>query len=135
MLVLDDPNLYDAAIPAIIYACATYGSRGTRWAAFTSSLVGAAVAGVYVARDMFLSATRGSLTDLQDAVRLFAVYGALTAVTLLLAWTLGLLVSTAQRSRRNRRRRTRPASRSPPSRSAPASRATCTTSSRTPSPW
>ena len=30
-------------------------------------------------------------------------YGALTAVTLLLAWTLGVLVSTAQRSRRNRR--------------------------------
>ena len=102
MLVLDDPNLYDAAIPAVVYACATYGSRGTRWAAFSSSLVGAAVAGVYVARSSFLSAVHGSLTDLQDAVRLFAVYGALTAVTLLLAWTLGLLVSTAQRSRRNR---------------------------------
>ena len=103
MLVLDDPNLYDAAIPAIVYACATYGSRGTRWSAFTSSLVGAAVAGVYVARYPFLSAAQGSLADLQDAVRLFAVYSALTAVTLLLAWTLGVLVSTAQRSRRNRR--------------------------------
>jgi signal transduction histidine kinase len=102
MLVLDGPNLYDAAIPAIVYACAMYGTRAVRWAAFTSSLVGAGIAGVYVARSYFLGAAHGSLSDLQSAVSQFAGYGALTAVTLLLAWTLGLLVSTAQRSRRNR---------------------------------
>jgi signal transduction histidine kinase len=103
MLVLDGPNLYDAAIPAVVYACATYGSRATRWSAFTSSLVGAAIAGVYMARDWFTSAVSDrSLTEVQTAANQFAVYGALTAVTLLLAWTLGLLVRTAQRSRRNR---------------------------------
>jgi signal transduction histidine kinase len=102
MLVLDGPNLYDAAIPAIVYACAMYGTRAVRWAAFTSSLVGAGIAGVYIARSSFLGAVHGSLSDLQSAVSQFAGYGALTAVTLLLAWTLGLLVSTAQRSRRNR---------------------------------
>jgi signal transduction histidine kinase len=102
MLVLDGPNLYDAAIPAIVYACATYGTRATRWSAFTSSLVGAAIAGVYVARDYFLNAMHGSVADLQVAVSQFGEIGALTAVTLLLAWTLGVLVRTAQRSRRNR---------------------------------
>jgi signal transduction histidine kinase len=35
-------------------------------------------------------------------VQVFAIIGALTAVTLLLAWTLGVLVATSQRSRRNR---------------------------------
>ena len=102
MLVADGPELYDAAIPAVIYACAAYGSRGLRWAAFSSSFVGGAIAGVYTARYSFLYAVRGSTSDLQDAVTRFAVFGALTAVTLLLAWTLGILVRTAQRSRRNR---------------------------------
>ncbi|MBW4042842.1 MAG: sensor histidine kinase [Acidobacteria bacterium] len=103
MLSLDSPNLYDAAIPAIVYACSSYGTRAVRWAAFTSSLVGAGIAGVFVARYSFVSAVTGSIGDLPRAVNAFAVVGALTAVTLLLAWTLGLLVSTAQRSRRNRR--------------------------------
>jgi signal transduction histidine kinase len=102
MLALDSPSLYDAAFPAIVYACATYGSRAVRWAAFTSSLVGAGVAGVFVARYSFISAVTGSIGDLPSAVNAFAVVGALTAVTLLLAWTLGVLVATAQRSRRNR---------------------------------
>jgi len=102
MLALDSPNLYDAAFPAIVYACATYGSRTIRWAAFTSSLVGAGIAGVFVARYSFISAITGSIGDLPNAVNAFAVVGALTAVTLLLAWTLGLLVATGQRSRRNR---------------------------------
>jgi signal transduction histidine kinase len=103
MLVLDGPNLYDAAIPAIVYACSTYGSRGTRWAAFTSAFVGGGIAGVYVARYSFLDAVGSrSVSQAQAAVTSFAVYAALTAVTLLLAWTLGVLVRTAQRSRRNR---------------------------------
>lgn len=102
MLALDTPNLYDAAIPAVVYACAAYGIRSMRWAAFTSSLVGAGVAGVYMARSSFLRAVTGSISDLPSAAAAFGIVGALTAVTLLLAWTLGVLVATAQRSRRNR---------------------------------
>ncbi|WP_375390346.1 sensor histidine kinase [uncultured Amnibacterium sp.] len=102
MSALDSPNLYDAAIPAIVYGCAAYGTRGVRWAAFTSSLVGAGVAGVFVARYPFVRAITGSIGDLPSAVNAFAIVGTLTAVTLLLAWTLGVLVATAQRSRRNR---------------------------------
>lgn len=102
MLASDSPNLYDAAIPALVYACAAYGTRPVRWAAFTSSLVGAGIAGVFVGRYSFINAITGSISDLPSAVNAFAVVGALTAVTLLLAWTLGLLVATAQRSRRNR---------------------------------
>jgi signal transduction histidine kinase len=102
MALLDSPTLYDAAIPAIVYACAAYGGRRVRWAAFTSSLVGAAVAGVFVARYSFISAITGSIGDLPSAVNAFAVVAALTAVTLLLSWTLGVLVATAQRSQRNR---------------------------------
>lgn len=101
-LALDTPNLYDAAIPAVVYACAAYGIRSVRWAAFSSSLVGAGVAGVYVARSSFLGAVTGSISDLPSAAAAFGIVGALTAVTLLLAWTLGVLVATAQRSRRNR---------------------------------
>lgn len=94
-------NLLDAAIPPIVYACAADGSRSTRWAAFSSSLVGAGIAGAYTARGQFLDAIR-STGDFPGALSTFATVGLLTAVTLLLAWTLGLLVATAQRSRRNR---------------------------------
>ena len=102
MVASEVPNVYDAAIPAIVYACAAYGRRSVRWAAFTSSLVGAAIAGVYLARYEFARAVTDSLGELPGAVQSFAITGALTAVTLLLAWTLGVLVATAQRSRRNR---------------------------------
>lgn len=102
MAFLDSPNLYDAAIPALVYACSSYGTRTVRWAAFTSSLVGAGIAGVYIARYSFISAVTGSIGDLPHAVNAFAVVSVLTAVTLLLSWTLGLLVATARRSRRNR---------------------------------
>ncbi|WP_133765291.1 sensor histidine kinase [Amnibacterium kyonggiense] len=102
MIAGDTPNLYDAAIPPIVYACAVYGTRAARWAAFSSSLVGAGIAGVYTARYTFFGAVRGDLGDVQETLRVFGIVGALTAVTLLLAWTLGVLVRTAQRSRRNR---------------------------------
>ena len=102
MLTLTDPGLQEAAIPAIVYACAAYGTRAIRWSAFTSSLVGAAIAGVYLARYRFTDAVQGDLGSLPAAATDFAQAGALTAATLLLAWTLGLLVATARRSRRNR---------------------------------
>jgi signal transduction histidine kinase len=102
MLTLETPGLQAAAIPAIVYACAAYGTRAVRWSAFTSSLVGAAIAGVYLARGQFLEAVHGQLGVLPTAATDFAQAGALTAATLLLAWTLGLLVATARRSRRNR---------------------------------
>jgi signal transduction histidine kinase len=102
MLAGDNADLYDAAIPPIVYACAVYGTRAVRWAAFSSSLVGAGIAGAYTARSSFATAIGGSVIDLQNALDSFGVVAALTAVTLLLAWTLGLLVRTAQRSRRNR---------------------------------
>ncbi|MGT2426311.1 sensor histidine kinase [Amnibacterium kyonggiense] len=102
MAALDSPNLYDAMIPALVYAASACGTRAVRWAAFTSSLAGAGIAGVYVARYRFMDAMTDSIGALPDAVNAFAIVAALTAVTLLLAWTLGLLVRTAQRSRRNR---------------------------------
>jgi signal transduction histidine kinase len=98
----EEANLYDAAIPPIVYACAAYGTRSVRWAAFSSALVGAAVAGVFTARSAFASAIGGSASDFQAALSSFGMVTALTAVTLVLAWTLGILVRTAQRSRRNR---------------------------------
>jgi signal transduction histidine kinase len=104
MVSSDDANLLDAAIPPIVYACAAYGSRGVRWAAFSSAFVGAGIAGAFTARYSFQDAIRtGSASDWSSALGSFGVIGALTAVTLLLAWTLGVLVKTAQRSRVNRR--------------------------------
>ncbi len=103
MVGSQDPNLLDAAIPPIVYACAAYGTRGTRWAAFTSSLIGGAVAGVFSGRYSFTSLAQGSASAAAEVLRQFLTTGILTAVTLLLAWTLGLLVSTAKQSARNRR--------------------------------
>lgn len=102
MLGSADANVLDAAIPPILYACAAYGTRPVRWAAFTSAFVGGGVAGVFTARYDFARAIAGSPGDLPAAVSQFASVGLLTAVTLLLAWTLGILVETARRSRRNR---------------------------------
>ena len=93
---------FDAAIPPIVYACAAYGNRSTRWAAFTSSLIGGAVAGVFTARFELVLLVAGSNFAPENTLALFSTVTALTAVTLLLAWTLGVLVRTAQRSQRNR---------------------------------
>ena len=103
MAGLQDPSVLDAAIPPIVYACAVYGTRGVRWAAFTSSLIGGAIAGVFVGRYSFFQLVQGAADAAPEAVRQFLTTGILTAVTLLLAWTLGVLVSTAQQSSRNRR--------------------------------
>lgn len=102
MVASNDANLYDAAIPAVVYACAAYGTRSTRWAAFTSSLVGAGVAAAFTVRYSPEEAITGSAVGLRGLLGSFATVGALTAVTLVLAWTLGVLVATAQRSRSNR---------------------------------
>jgi signal transduction histidine kinase len=97
------PLIQDAAIPPIIYACAAYGSPAVRWGAFSSSLVGGGVAGVFVARSGIAFAFSSGLSDLPSAVAEFGIFALLTAVTLLLAWTLGVLVATGRQSRANRR--------------------------------
>lgn len=102
MVGLSEPNVLDAAIPPIVYACAAYGTRAVRWAAFTSALVGSGIAGVFVGRNNLYALLRGSNDAAASTVQSFLTVAALTAVTLLLAWTLGVLVATGQRSRRNR---------------------------------
>ncbi|MFD1722693.1 sensor histidine kinase [Amnibacterium endophyticum] len=96
-----DPNLLDAAIPPVVYACAAYGSRATRWSAFVSALVGGGIAGAFAARHSLGQLLRGDPTE---ALRSFLIIGSLAAVTLLLAWTIGVLVATSRQSRSNRQR-------------------------------
>ena len=95
------PDVIDAALPPIVYACAVHGARPVRWAAFASALAGGGVAGVYVAvTDYGIAAVAGS--ELAVAFSEFVRTGLITAVLLLLAWTAGLLVRTAAQSARNR---------------------------------
>ena len=100
------PVVQDAAIPPIVYACAAYGTRPVRWSAFTSSLISGGVAGVYTERGGIGTAFgTGALrlpSTLTSTVANFATVALLTSVTLLLAWTLGVLVTTGRQSRLNR---------------------------------
>ncbi len=97
-----DPNLWDAAIPPVVYACAAYGTRAIRWAAFASALLGGLVAGVYVAARDYAFRVPLSVGGITDAVGIFGRFAAMTGVLLLLAWTVGLLVRTARSAARNR---------------------------------
>ncbi len=95
-------TLFDAAIPVVVYSCAAYGTRGVRWAAFVSSLVGAVLAGLVETTRFAIFLEDAAPTFLRTALGSFLPVALLTGATLLLAWTLGVLVATAQRSRQNR---------------------------------
>ena len=95
------PGAVDLAVFAVLYTAAAYGSRRVFWLGFSSALVGAAVATVYV----YLVLSTGPLT----VETLPAALAALIAATfaLLLAWTAGALVRTAARARADRLARER----------------------------
>lgn len=103
MAALAPPGPVDAAILPVVFACASYGRRAVRWAAFASALAGAGIAGAYVSRTSLAYGLSESPEALRSAVQSLAVTTLLTAITLLLAWTLGVLLRTSRRSRRARR--------------------------------
>jgi len=92
------PSPTDAAIFAVLYATAAYGSRRVFWAGFISAFAGAAVITGY----LFLPlAGRGARLDVTTITTAFAVLIA-ALFGLGLSWTIGALVRTGLRARENR---------------------------------
>jgi signal transduction histidine kinase len=86
----------DVAVFAVLYCCAAYGRPRTRWLALASAGAGAAVAATFEALQL--------QSGLQDRLHVGIVVGVTALISLLLSWTVGLLVRTwtlAQRNRRN----------------------------------
>lgn len=93
------PLAADVAIFAILYATAAYGSRPVFWAGFASALTGAVVITAYLFLIPDFAGGRLSLATLPLALAVLVAAG----FALLLSWTAGALVRTAQRARENRR--------------------------------
>jgi len=102
----------DLAVLPVLFACAAYGSRRTRWTAFASGIAGAALATAAIAFPTVLGVLAfGHATDWNlggssaSFPRDVVVIGALfvfTATVFLLAWTAGVLFRTWRQSRANR---------------------------------
>ncbi len=95
LLVLQGPLPIDVAIFAVLFACAAYGGRRTRWAAFGSAVLGAVTAGAFVGLVLH---PLGSGYRLQSGLTV----GGVTLVSLLLSWTAGQLARIRRVSQRNR---------------------------------
>ncbi len=96
LLQRQGPLLVDVAIFAVLFACAAYGGRGVRWAAFVSAAAGAVIAGLFVA---LVLQPAGSGYRLQSGL----VVGGVTLVSLLLSATAGQLLRIRRLAQENRR--------------------------------
>ena len=92
------PSFSDAAIFAVLYATAAYGSRLVYWAGFASALVGALVITVYLFAGPVFAGGGLSWQTLPLALVMLVA----AAFALGLSWTIGALVRTAVRARENR---------------------------------
>jgi signal transduction histidine kinase len=92
------PSFADVAIFAVLYATAAYGSARVYWAGFASTLIGAVIIPVYLMAGPTVAG--GGLT--WETLPLALVMLVAAAFALLLSWTAGALVRTAQRARENR---------------------------------
>ena len=95
LLVLQGPLPLDVAIFAVLFACAAYGDRRTRWAAFGSAILGSVIAGAFVGVVLHPAGTGYRLQS-------GAAVGGLALVSLLLSWTAGQLARIWRVSQRNR---------------------------------
>ncbi|HKT55427.1 MAG TPA: histidine kinase [Microbacterium sp.] len=99
MLAGLQPAMYDLAIFGVLYATAAYGSRLVFWLGFSSALVGALVATLYLQLGRLIEMIR--LGDMGALVTAGFAWMA-ASFALLLAWTVGALVRAVLRSRASR---------------------------------
>jgi len=95
LLVLQGPLPLDVAIFAVLFACAAYGDRRTRWTALGSAVLGSLIAGGFVGVVLHPA---GTGYRLQSGVTV----GGVTLVSLLLSWTAGQLARIWRMAQRNR---------------------------------
>ena len=95
------PAPYDLAILGVLFATAAWGTRRVMWLGGVSALVGGLLAGAYLS----LINEPGLLQDEQTGLRIAVVAGLLGAVsvlTLVMAWGAGLLWRLVLRGRTTR---------------------------------
>jgi signal transduction histidine kinase len=95
-----DPMVSNVAILGVLYVTAAYGTRLVFWLGFASTLVGALVMTLYL---YIVRAALGIGIGLSwQSITLAGVVWVAASFGLLLCWTIGALVRTAQRARDNR---------------------------------
>ncbi len=95
MLWAMPPRPADVAVFAVLYATAAYGSRPVFWSGFGSAVAGAVVIALYLLLGpIAIAGDRPSAPE-------FTLVLVAALVTLLLCWTVGVLVRTAGRAREN----------------------------------
>lgn len=95
------PGPHDLAILVVLFATAAWGSRRVMWIGGASALGGGLLAGVY----MSLTNETGLVLDPQTGLRLAlvaALLGAISVLTLVMAWGTGLLWRLVLRGRQTR---------------------------------
>jgi signal transduction histidine kinase len=95
------PDAANLAILAVLYATARYGNRALRWVGFASSIVGAAVAALYLVVPAVVVST---LAPAHAGIQFLLLFIAFLAL-LGLSWTVGLLARSVTLSRDLRRSR------------------------------
>lgn len=97
MLLGRPPSFSDAAIFAVLYATAAYGTRRVYWAGLASALVGAVVITLYLMVGPVFAAGGLSWQTLPIALVMLVA----AAFALGLSWTAGALLRSALRARAN----------------------------------
>ncbi len=92
------PNLYNIAIPIVLYATARYGDGWVRWYGLISAIGGGVIASAYT---VLVTNTNVTFDPASISILSFAaIMGAIAGVVVLgLSWTLGQLMRTADAAR------------------------------------
>ncbi|WP_291040367.1 histidine kinase [Herbiconiux sp.] len=98
------PDVSDLAVLPMLYATARYGGRIVKWAGLASAVVGALVAGAYLAFGPALRQPGAPAPEGAQLSVIFVIYTASIAGLLALSWTLGLLAKTWATARESRAR-------------------------------
>ncbi|MCS5721933.1 histidine kinase [Herbiconiux sp. CPCC 203407] len=98
------PDVADLAVLPMLYATARYGGRVVKWAGLASAVVGALVAGAYLAFGPALRQPGAPAPEGAQLSVIFLIYTASIAGLLALSWTLGLLAKTWATARESRLR-------------------------------
>ena len=93
------PDPSDAAILAVLFATAAYGSNLVRWVALASAVVGGVLVGIYLFLLPALIPFPSSNSLDAPAVHSFVLVSIAAVVTFVLVWTAGLLLRTWNRAR------------------------------------
>ena len=95
------PSFSDAAVFAVLYTAAAYGTRQVFWVGLGSAIAGAGIGTVY----LFVGPLSGGAAVSWETLPVAAIVLVAAVFALGLSWTIGALVRTSRRARETRQER------------------------------